>query len=103
QRVHEPIRQPALRRHELDVLTATRIDAKVRTAESGGDLVGIQASRVDHGSRVNVFGRRRDLDRRLAWLGVSQLGSWKDDRAMCPGWPRGRLDERLRLENPGVR
>jgi hypothetical protein len=101
-RIDQAVHEAALRRNQLGILSAARVDAKRLAAEHRRDIVGIQAGGVDDGAREDALRGGGQLDSVRTHLGANQGSARQDDRALVTAQSDQRAHERFGFENAGV-
>ena len=102
QRVHESIDDRSLRRGELHVLAAARINGERLTAEHPRHVIGVQAGGVDDDARVNLLALGAQHHAVGLAVGADELRSRQEDGASIRRAAQKRLGELLGIDDAGL-
>ena len=99
QRIHERVDQRPLRRRQLDVLAAARIDRERLAAEHRRHLVGIQARGVHHHPRADRFAFGPQRHPASLAVCADESRARQEDRTGVAGTTQQRLHQFLGVDD----
>src|SRR5262245_9391778 len=103
QRIDQAVDQLARARQEFGVLATARIDRVFVVAEHPRDLVGVEAGAIDYDAGAELFALSADQGRTVSGVGAYHAGVCQDVRAVRLGDALEGFDQRLGVDDAGVR